>query len=177
MGHPHLLELIHSLLQLYPHCVLLFPPGSHGKGKRALWVQSPYLPLQLPVPHLSGSGLSPWVWFPRWGGAVGRNVRLARRRPAAAVGRLHAAGPVPSSPAACPEPLGHAPATIFKSNCGCSSPSQCPSRSGPSPTSCLAGLIPHVLPTPHHQAHPAQSPTFSGTDPVPPPACTRTELL
>ena len=30
VGSPHLLELIHSLLQLYPHSVLLFPPGRHG---------------------------------------------------------------------------------------------------------------------------------------------------
>lgn len=85
---------------------------------------------------------------------------------AAAVGRLHTCWPVPSSPVAFPEPLGYTPATIFKSNHGCSGPSLCPSRSGPGLTSCLAGLIPHSLPTPDRQAHPAQSPTFSGTDPV-----------
>lgn len=128
-------------------------------------MQSPSLPLKLPVPHLSGSGLSPWVWFPRWGGAVGRNVWLARR-PAAAVRRLHASWPVWSAAAAFPEPPGHISVIIFKSKCSCSCPSQCPSRSGPSPTSCQTGLFPHVLPTPDHQAHPAQSPTFSSTDPV-----------
>lgn len=95
-----------------------------------------------------------------------RNVWLAGRQPAAAVGRLHASWPVPSSPAAFPERPGHAPATIFKSNCGCPGPSQGPSHSGPSTAGCLAGLIPHILPAPDHQAHPAQSPTFSSTDPV-----------
>lgn len=59
---PHLLELVHSLLQLYPHSVLLFPPGRHGGQGESLGAGScPAPPLQLPAPcarHPFHSGLS-----------------------------------------------------------------------------------------------------------------------
>lgn len=57
VGHPHLLELIHPLLQLHPHRVLLFPPGRQEKGD-SIGAESFPAPLA-PCPHLSGSGLSP----------------------------------------------------------------------------------------------------------------------
>lgn len=94
-----------------------------------------------------------------------RNAWQAGRWPAAAVGRLHASWPKPSAPAAFPAPPGHTPVIISKSNCSCSGPSHARPIQAPAQP---AVRWPHP-PRPAHtrpQAHPAQSPTFSGTDPV-----------
>lgn len=58
VGLPHLLELIHPLLQLHAHRGLLFPPGRQRTKGDGISAESFLAPVA-PCSHLSGSGLSP----------------------------------------------------------------------------------------------------------------------
>lgn len=152
-------------------CIRTVYSSSHltdiGKGERTQ--PRVLLPLQLLAlpPSLSGQGLRPQIGLPGWECVETRMYAAASQWAAAAVGWLHTSWQGLRSPSACPEPPDHGPGTIFKNNCHHFGPLQYPSPRGPSSASCLAGLIPHLLPTPVHQVPPStQAPTFSGTDPV-----------
>lgn len=80
---PHLLELVHSLLQLHPHSVLLFPPGRHGGQGGSLGAGScpggsPLLtPPLRPLSHSSSGARGaqgPWA---RPGRPVGGQLQLS----------------------------------------------------------------------------------------------------
>lgn len=129
-GGPHLLELVHALLQLQPHHVLLFPPADSEGPAPGCGV----LPPPLSAPRPSGSGPGPGSASPD-----------GRSRAETCGSRLPASSQLTSC---LPGTSGLAP---FKSNCGCSGPSQGPARPAvrlaSSPSFC-----------PHH---PARSPTSS----------------
>lgn len=153
-GRPHLLELVHSLLQLDPHCVLLFPPDRHVEGGENRPGVPPATlapaPLRPPLGPDQTPGLAPWM------GIHGdENTWAASQWAAAAAGWLHTSWQGVSSPTVWPDPLDRVPGTIFKNNCHHFGPLQYPSPRGPSSASCLAGLIP---PPPAHTSLPRPPP-------------------
>lgn len=161
--HPHLLELIYTVLQLDPHRVLLFPPDRHGKGRESLGTESFPAPMA-PCPPLWLRPQTP-VLVPWMGRSRARECLASQlvTNCSCHVALCFLTGvelasclPGTSGPHTRSSVWATAEAPVL---CGAHP------RSGPSSASCLAGLIAHLLPTPDHQVHPAQSPTFSRTDP------------
>lgn len=106
-------------------------------------------------------GISSHVWLPRWGFASNRNMWLA-----AAVRQLNLPGKGQAHQLAAWNLQAMYQELYLRTTAVALVICNAHPRWGPNSTSCLAGLIPHLLPIPDHQAHPAQCPTFSGTDPV-----------
>lgn len=139
-------------------------------------------------PRAPAAAAAPRTPLPTCGGA--RAARGLRLRPSGPRPLLPGSGSRRRRPGRCPQELpprrgtgaqltsclpgtaGLAPRTTVKSNCGCSGPSQSPSRSGPGPASSPSSC-PHQTARP---AWPALPPSVLRSR-LPPPARTRTELV
>lgn len=154
-GGPHLLQLVHSLLQLYPHSVLLFPPGRHGGQGGNVGAESHPAPAAPCSPPLwlrplpdsrSGALDAPGLWAATSGRPAGGQPQLSGG--STLPGKCESASCLPGTSGT----WGRAPGTVFKSNCCHYAPSWRPSPQAPAPPAAWLASSP-VLPAPDHQAH------------------------